>query len=510
MAQREVLLQIKNMYKNFGATVALNDVSFEVCRGEIRGLIGENGSGKSTVSSIVAGMQPPTKGEMVFKGNPWKPSNALAAQNGGVGMIVQEAGTISNITVAENIFLGHEAAFMKKLPLGKKRSLGLYVSKKQMNAACRKLFDELGITDIAPETPTYRLDMQERKIVEIAKSLYFNPEILIVDETTTALSHEGRQFLYKTILRMKEEGKCVLLISHDLDEMTEYCDVLTVLRDGVIIGSLEKEEYDQNVIRKMMVGREVKGDYYRNDFDGYGEEVVLRAENVTTMNDLLCFNLELHKGEILGIGGLSHCGMRTVGRALFGLEKVLDGKVELADGTVIKSAHIAVKHKMGYISKNRDTESLGLSATIAENISSTGYSINSFLKAFISPIKEKKYVDNQINELLIKCSGKHAKVNTLSGGNKQKVAFGKWVACDADIIIMDCPTRGVDVGVKASMYDLIYRMKKEGKSIILISEELQELIGMSDRIIIMKDGEITYEAMRSPDLTEHSLIDYMI
>lgn len=501
MSEKKVVLKINNMYKNFGATIALNDVSFEIRTGEIRGVIGENGSGKSTVSSIIAGIQPATKGEMFLNGNVWKPESTLFAQENGVGMIVQESGTISNISVAENIFLGHEDLFTGKF--------NLIVSKKKMNIACQKLFDELGVKHISPETKTAMLDMQDRKIVEIVKSLYWQPEILIVDETTTALSHTGREFLYETILRMKKENKCVLLISHDLDEMTKYCDILTVLRDGNIIGSIEKKDYDHDVIRKMMVGREVKGDYYRNDFDPYGDEVVLRANNITTSNDLLCFNLELHKGEILGIGGLSHCGMRTVGRALFGLEKVLDGQVELGN-IKIKNPHIAVNNKMGYISKNRDTESLGLSATIYENISSTGYKINELFMYIISGKKEKKYVDKQIEDLMIKSSSRHANVNTLSGGNKQKVAFGKWMAADAQVIIMDCPTRGVDVGVKAAMYNIIYQMKKAGKSIILISEELQELIGMSDRIMIMKDGEVTHEAMRSADLTEHHLIDYMI
>lgn len=502
MAQGEVILEVKNMYKNFGATIALNNVGFEIRSGEIRGLVGENGSGKSTVSSIIAGIQPATKGEIIFKGKVWKPENTLAAQKGGVGMIVQEAGTIPNITVAENIFLGHESMFMGKSKL--------IVSRKKMYEATQKLFDDLGLTWLHPDSVTSTLDMQDRKLVEIAKSLYWNPDILIVDETTTALSHEGREFLYKTMLRLKKEGKCVLMISHDLDEMTEYCDVLTVLRDGVIIGTLEKKDYDQNVIRRMMVGREVKGDYYRNDFDPYDDGVVLRAEGITTMEDLLCFDLELHKGEILGLGGLSSCGMRTVGRALFGLEKVVDGRVTLGNGVVINDPHTAVENRMGYLSKNRDTESLGLSATIYENIASTGYKINQFLKFLVSYRKENRYVDQQVEELMIKCAGKQAEVNTLSGGNKQKVVFGKWMACDAQIIIMDCPTRGVDVGVKAAMYDIIYRMKKAGKSIILISEELQELIGMSDRILIMKDGEVTYEAKRSPDLSEHQLIDYMI
>ncbi|MBQ4001145.1 MAG: sugar ABC transporter ATP-binding protein, partial [Lachnospiraceae bacterium] len=277
-----------------------------------------------------------------------------------------------------------------------------------------------------------------------------------------------------------------------------------------IIGTLDQSEYEPNRIRKMMVGRELKGDYYRSDYEGYSDEVVLKATDVTTLQDLLCLNLELHKGEILGIGGLSECGMHTVGKALFGIEKVLDGDVKLANGTVVKSPRVAIDNKMAYVSKNRDTESLGLSGTIAENIASTGYKINSFFLNLISFKKEKKYVDRQIEELQIKCAGKNYMVNTLSGGNKQKVVFGKWVASDAEVLILDCPTRGIDVGVKASMYKLFTEMKKAGKAILLISEELQELIGMCDRILIMKDGQVTREVMRAENPTESSLIDYMI
>ena len=302
----------------------------------------------------------------------------------------------------------------------------------------------------------------------------------------------------------------MLFISHDLDEMMEHCDKLTVLRDGVIIGTLDKAEYEPDTIRRMMVGREVKGNYYRNDFDGYEDEVVLRADCITTMEDLLCFSLELHKGEILGLGGLSHCGMHTVGRALFGIEKILDGSVTVADGTRVKNPQVAINHRMAYVSKNRDTESLGLSASIYENIASTGYKVNTWFLNLISGKKENAYVDKQVQELSIKCANKHYNVNTLSGGNKQKVVFGKWIASDAEILILDCPTRGIDVGVKAAMYQLIYEMKKAGKSILLISEELQELIGMCDRILILKDGEVTCEKFRTENVTEHMLIDYMI
>lgn len=500
MEDRQTILEVIHMDKNFGVTVALNDVSFSLERGNVYGLIGENGSGKSTVSSIIAGMQAATKGDMMYDGKPWKPTSMLEAQEHGIGMIVQEAGTIPNITVAENIFLGHEKLFKK----------GIFIDRVKLTATAQELLDELEITEFKASDRVNMLDMQMRKIIEIAKCMYWRPQILIVDETSTALSLEGRKFLYKIMARQREENKTVLFISHDLDEMMEHCDKLTVLRDGVIIGTLDKAEYESNRIRQMMVGRELKGDYYRSDYEGYSDEVVLKAENITTLHDLLCLNLELHKGEILGIGGLSECGMHTVGKALFGIEKVLDGAVTVSDGTTINSPRTAIDHKMAYVSKNRDTESLGLSATIYENIASTGYKANALLMNLVSFKKENRYVDKQVEDLQIKCAGKHYTVNTLSGGNKQKVVFGKWVASDAEILILDCPTRGIDVGVKASMYKLFQSMKRSGKAILLISEELQELIGMCDRILIMKDGEVTREVMRAENPSESSLIDYMI
>ena len=500
MADQQTILEVIHMDKNFGVPVALNDVSFTLERGHVYGLIGENGSGKSTVSSIIAGMQTATKGDMTYKGQPWKPASMLEAQEHGIGMIVQEAGTIPNITVAENIFLGHEKMFKK----------GPFIDRAKLTSDAQKLLDELGIKEFKASDRTGMLDMQMRKIIEIAKCMYWKPEILIVDETSTALSLEGRQFLYKVMANQRKENKTVMFISHDLDEMMEHCDKLTVLRDGVIIGTLDKSEYEPNRIRQMMVGRELKGDYYRSDYEGYSDEVVLSAKDITTLHDLLCMNLQLHKGEILGIGGLSECGMHTVGRALFGIEKVLDGEVKVKDGTVIKSPRVAIDHRMAYVSKNRDTESLGLSGTIAENIASTGYKINAFLGNLISFKKEARYVHKQIHDLQIKCAGKNYTVNTLSGGNKQKVVFGKWVASDAEILVLDCPTRGIDVGVKASMYKLFTEMKRAGKSILLISEELQELIGMCDRILIMKDGQVTREVMRAENPTESALIDYMI
>lgn len=499
MAGKKVMIEVRKLCKNFGITVALNHVSFCAYGGEICGLIGENGSGKSTATSIIAGMQPATSGEMFYKGEPWKPATMLEAQEKGIGMIVQEAGTLANVSVAENIFMGHEKMFRA----------GPFISKKKMVHAAGELLASLEI-NISPEIITGRLNSEERKLIEIARAMYWKPDVFVVDETTTALSHNGRELLYKLMHQLAEAGKCVIFISHDLGELVEQCMRLVILRDGIIVGELDKEAFDDETIKKMMVGRELKGDYYYADEEGYSDEIVLEADCITTMQDILCFDLKLHKGEILGLGGLSECGMHTVGRALFGLDKVLDGQVTIANGIRIENSRAAIDSGMAYLSKNRDVESLGLSGTIHENISSTGYKLNHMLGPLISPGKEKAYVNRQVEALSIKCAGVQYPVNTLSGGNKQKVVFGKWMAAKADIFILDCPTRGVDVGVKASMYRLMYELKKAGKSIILISEELQELMGMSDRILVMKDGEVSCERLRSEGFSEFELIKYMI
>ena len=497
----QVLVEVKDISKNFGVTIALSHVDFQVKTGEIRGLIGENGSGKSTVSSIIAGLQPASSGEMFYHGQPWKPKDVLEAQKAGISMIVQEAGTISNISVAENIFLGNYDRF-KKGPL---------INKKAMVAEARKALEKIGVTNINPSLPTRMYDMQERKLIEIAKCVYSDPELLIVDETTTALSQHGREIIYRIMHEMADSGKAVMIISHDLNELMEQCDTLTVLRDGVIIDNIERANFDANDIKTKMVGRELSGKYYRDDNDGYGDQVVLKADCITTMHSILCLSLELHKQEILGIGGLSDCGMHTLGRALYGLDEIVDGQVILTEkNLIISNAPAAFKNGIGYVSKTRETESLELNASIFNNIASTGYSKNILFGPFISGKKEKEYVNNQIKALMIKCQDAYQPVRALSGGNKQKVVFGKWIADDPDVLILDCPTRGVDIGVKAAMYELIYEMKQRGKSIIMISEELPELIGMCDRLLIMRDGQVSGEFFRKDGYNDRVLIEYMI
>ncbi len=495
------ILQVRNLSKNFGVTHALKNVNFDIQCGKICGLIGENGSGKSTASSIIAGMQPATSGEMFYKDKPWKPSSVLEASKAGIAMIVQEAGTIPTVSVAENIFIGKYKQFRK----------GPIVDKNLMYKEAQKALEIIGVTHIDPTFPTHLYDMQDRKLIELARAMYDDPDILIIDETTTALSHYGREILYKIMHRHAERGKAVIIISHDLDEVMEHCDMLIILRDAEIIDVLERKDFNPDDIKFKMIGREIKGSYYRDDFDGYSDEVVLKAERITTMKDLLAFDLELHKGEILGIGGLSDCGMHTLGRALYGLEDIVRGSVKLPgkNNISITSPKVAFNNGLGYVSKDRDTESLDLNASIFANIASTGYKINS-KGPFISAKKEKEYVMTQVNNLAIKCQNVFQPVRNLSGGNKQKVVFGKWTAEDADILILDCPTRGVDIGVKAAMYQLIYQMKKAGKSIVMISEELQELCGMSDRLLILKNGKVSGEFMRTEGFDNTKLINCMI
>ena len=498
----EVIFEARHMHKAFGPTIALKDVDFQLRRGEIRGLVGENGSGKSTIMSIASGMQPATSGEMLYLGKPWKPATMVESQNAGISMILQEANTIPGVTVAQNLFAGSEKDF----------SICGVINMFKMYKAADALLEKFGVGHIKARDRIDALTFEDRKLIEIVRCVRDDTQILVVDETTTALSMEGREILYKLIHRMAAEDKAVVFISHDMDEILEQCTDLTVLRDGDIIGHLNRAEMDApdavQKIRYMMVGREIGEKYYREDYDpSHQDEVALELKNIS-FGPIRGFSLTLHKGEIVGFGGLSGCGMHEIGRAAYGLEKLETGEV-IRNGAKITDCLQAIQHGIGYISKNRDTESLILDAAIQENIVLP--SLTALQKrGFISPAREKKMADEQIDAFRIKCGSGRQYVNTLSGGNKQKVSFAKWMAKGSEVVIMDCPTRGVDIGVKQAMYALIEQMKKEGKAILMISEELSELIGMADRIIIMKDFEVSHEFTRSADLRQTDIIEYMI
>ena len=494
----EPVLSVRGMNKTFGATIALRQVDIDVYPGEIRGLIGENGSGKSTLTSIIAGIQKADTGEVTFHGKPWQPASMIEALEHGIGMIVQETGTIPGITVAENLFLGETSRFRNKLGL---------VSRKAMEQEARKALDVIHADHIQPDIVTAMLDLQERKLVEVAKVMVKKPEILVVDETTTALSQKGRELLYQLMNNLKKEGRAVIFISHDLDEIKQVCDTLTVLRDGKIITHFSKENYDDDAIKASMIGREMQGDYYRPDNEPtWQEKVLLKAEHLTG-NGLKDISLEIRAGEILGIGGLSECGMHTLGKALFGSAMLIGGTVTV-EGKHYSDPQKATRLGVGYVSKERDTESLCQQASIRDNIAIGGLQ-HIQKKKLILKKRETAYVQKQVDALSIKCRHMEQPVSAMSGGNKQKVVFGKWLGAGSRILILDCPTRGVDIGVKQSMYQLIAKMKNEGKAILIISEEMTELIGMCDRLLVMKDGAVQKEFLRG-NMNEADIIRYMI
>lgn len=500
---REPILQVRNLCKSFGPTKALDNVSINVQRGQVTGLIGENGSGKSTMTSIVAGMQKYDSGEIIFQGKPHKPSSMIEGSKLGVGMIVQETGTVNRISVAQNIFLGEEEKFSK----------GGFINRRKMNAAAKEVLDFVGL-DVDPGMLIDNLSLQDRKLVEVAKVVSEKPELLIVDETTTALSQQGRDVIYGIMENLKKEDKAVIFISHDIQEMIDVCDTLIVLRDGHFIIQLEKDEMNEDTIKQNLVGRKMDGDYFRVDTEYHvSDEVILKADNITAaFGELNYFKMELHKGEILGIGGLSFCGMHELGKCLYGDMKIITGQVSRPDtGVVIDNTLTAHRQGIGYASKDRDTESLILSATIKDNILAAGFDKVAGKGGVATPARQKKYVSDQIDSLSIKCASMNQNVQFLSGGNKQKVSFAKWIARDCDIFIFDCPTRGVDIGVKASMYSLIRKMKARGKSIVIISEELTELLGTCDRMLILKNGELAGEFKRNePEWNENAIINVMI
>ena len=494
------LLSVCKICKNFISTQALCDVSVDFHRGVIKGLVGENGSGKSTLVNIIAGVHMPTEGTLTLNGEPYAPRSSYEAYNRHIGTITQGMGTISGIPVADNLFLGEEDRFQRR---------GI-IDRRAMLRKAREVFQRFGIQGIDPAKMTGSYTLEERKLIEMARALCNDPELFIVDETTTALSMQGRDLLYRNIRQVRERGGAVIFISHDIDELMEICDEITILRDGVFIRELVRDEFDAELIKELLVGRQLSDHYYRTDpGPTHLNEVALRANGVYTMGGLKNISFKLHKGEILGVGGLTDCGMHELGATLFGLVKPVQGEITFADQKPLTGNQSAIRHGMGYISKNRDQESIILDATILENMVIPSY--KKLAKCgYITLGREKALAAEQVRSLSIKCRSVRQNVRELSGGNKQKVAFGKWFGNESEIFILDCPTRGVDVGVKTAMYQLLMRMKAEGKAVMMITEELPELIGMSDRIIIMKNGEIQMEYARSPELSESYIIRDMI
>ena len=497
----KLLLHAEKIDKKFGVTHAVKEVSLDFYQGEIHALIGENGSGKSTFTNMLTGILPIGGGTFTLDGENVAPKNQVDANHHGIAIVVQEMGTLSGLTVAENMFLGDEDQFIKN---GLKNTAA-------MNKKAQELLDSYGLDYIKATQSIDNYDFEDRKLVEIVKSTWFDPKILVVDETTTALSQKGRDKLFEVMNHVRDLGHCVIFISHDMAEVLNMSDRISILRDGDYITTVERSEVDEDKLKTLMVGREMDDHYYRTDYPDYSQvqpgEVAVFVRNVSVPGELDDVSFELHKGEILGIGGLSECGMHEVGKAIFGASYDRTGTVELADGTQVNDINTAINHSIAYASKDRDNESLLIQDTIEDNI--TIPSMRD-MGTFLSDKKLHDFAQKYAEIMSTKMVGVDQYVSALSGGNKQKVVLARWLGKQSDILVLDSPTRGIDIKVKAAIYSLLEEMRNQNKAILIISEEIMELIGMCDRIYIMKDGKINGQLFRSPELSEQDLIAKMV
>ena len=498
--EKKTLLVAEHIDKRFGITHAVNDVSLTIAAGEIRGLIGENGSGKSTFSQMLCGIYSIGGGSFTLNGQPLHIRNQVQANNAGISIIVQEMGTLSGLTVAENIFLGHEDPFIR---CGVKNS-------RAMNREAQRLLDAYGFGRIKAGVMIDQYNFEDRKLVEIVKATYMKPQILVIDETTTALSQNGRLELYKIMDAIRADGRSVIFISHDLGEVLAHTDTVSVLRDGEYIDTVNAADVTEDDLKRLMVGREIGSAYYRTDYGTpVSDEVVLTVKDVTVPGEIQDVSFELHRGEILGFGGLSECGMHEVGKAIFGASWNRKGSVTLRDGTAVNDIPTAISHSVAYASKDRDNESIILNESIRNNVVLPSLEELASHKLLFGP-KLTKFADTHAKQMQTKMQSVRQFVSDLSGGNKQKVVLARWLGKNSDILVLDSPTRGIDVKVKQAIYALMEELKEQGKSIIMISEEIPELLGMSDRIFVMKDGRINGEFFRSRELSEEDLIKKMV
>ena len=497
---KKPILVAEKIDKSFGITHAVNHVSLSVDAGEIRGLIGENGSGKSTFCSLLCGIYPMDSGTFFLNGTKLDIHNQVEGNRQGVSIIVQEMGTLAGLTVAENIFLGNEGRFVKR---GIKNTGA-------MNREAQSLLNAHGFDRIKASMMIDAYNFEDRKLIEIVKATYFKPKVVVVDETTTALSQYGREKLYGIMKSIRDDGRTVIFISHDLVEVLSHTDTISVLRDGELIDTVKSSDVSEEDLKRLMVGRELGTRYYRTDYGKpLSDEIVMSVSDVSVPGQLQDITFALRRGEILGIGGLSECGMHELGKAVFGASFDREGSVTLANGTKVDSIPDAIKHSVAYASKDRDNEALIINNSIRDNIVLPSIDELS-CKGFLNYRKLNSFAVENAQHMSIKMTGVGQFVSDLSGGNKQKVVLARWLGKGSDIIVLDSPTRGIDVKVKADIYALMNELKSQNKSIIMISEEIQELLGMADRILIMKDGKINGEFHRDKTLGEEDLIAKMV
>jgi len=480
----DLILTMKGIDKTFPGVHALNNVDFELYKGEVHALMGENGAGKSTLMKVLTGIYKKDKGTITYEGKVVEFSNPREAQQAGIVMVHQELNFLGHLTVAQNIFIGRE--YMK----------GRRIDDARMIEEAAKLFQRMRI-NIDPTEKMSNLTVGKQQMCEIAKAISHDAKIIIFDEPTAALTETEAEELFEIIRELKKKDIGIIYITHRMDEIKVITDRVSVMRDGAYVGTLISKDSTKNDIINMMVGRVIYEEPKTESKVPKDAPVVLKVENLNAGRFVQNVSFELRKGEILGFAGLMGSGRTETARAIFGADPKESGDIYVNGVKVeINSPQDAVRHGIGYLSEDRKRYGIVVQRTVSEN--STMACLENFMNGiFINKKKENKETEKYVESLAIKTPSVDQMVIDLSGGNQQKVVLTKWLIKNCDILIFDEPTRGIDVGAKSDIYKLMNVLVKEGKSIIMISSELPEILRMSDRIVVMcegrKSGELSIE-----------------
>lgn len=484
-----IILQVKNMTKHYASVVALKDVNLDLRRGEILCLCGENGAGKSTLIKILSGAEVPTKGEIVYEGEPTVFTSPAHAHHSGISTVYQEMVQITEMSVAENIFLGRY-----------KKHMGLIDIAEAENRAGNFL-EKIGL-HVDAATKVGSLSLAQRQMVEIAKALSFDSKVVIFDEPTSSLTDDETRTLFRLIRQLKAGGTSIIYISHRLNEIFQIADRISVLRDGEVVGTVRAEDSNIDQIILMMVGRELSQQYPKTV--SKKREIVLEVKNVSGEKIHDC-SFHLYRGEVLGFGGLVGAGRTELMERIFGIAAEGEGEIKLNGQVIVnRSPASAIRNRISLLPEDRRKQGMIGILPIKHNISLS--SLGKVSKAgIIKGSIENKLTSDIAERLRIKAPTTLALANTLSGGNQQKVVIARSLMPQPEILIMDEPTRGIDVGAKAEIYQIINRLTEAGVSVIMVSSDLPELIAMSDRVVVMCEGRISGE-LRGQDMTEERVM----
>ena len=474
-------IEMKDIYKSFGKNDVLKGVDFTLNDGEIHALVGENGAGKSTLMNILSGVLSKDKGEILIDGKEVDISDTNVAKKYGISFIHQELSDWPELTVMDNIFMNNEI------------KNGIFLDKAKMRKKCIELLERFDL-DINPKTKVSELSVGQRQMMEIAKANLNKVNVLILDEPTSALTNNEIDKLFKLIKRLRDKNVSMIYISHRMEEIFSLTNKITVMRDGKSVSVMDTNKTDEREVVSYMVGRDI-GDFYP-EMDAEISDVKIELKNFNREGFFKDINIEAKKGEVLGISGLMGAGRTEIMRSVFGLDPKDSGEVFIDGKKIeIKNPADAIKNKIGFVTENRQEEGLILDESIRENISLLNF--DKFSKnSFIDKAKEKNLSDNLVDSFKVKTQSSESKISDLSGGNQQKVVFTKWYAIGPEILILDEPTKGVDVGAKREIYDLIKDLTKKAVSIILISSDLPELISLSNRIYVIHEGKIQGELLK--------------